>query len=1061
MDTFDNSELADLVTLLQYAERGCWVFALYDKRDTLSRIAEELRKKLREFRFAEYQLQKDVVNPLHYLSVVEQPENKKTVVHFYGLDKVGEKAIKFLEYQREDFALHGHRLIFWIPSEYRGTVAKLAPNFWSQRSGVFDFSKTSQVVSVKGGRDVIFGNQNVVINIQDSSGGNIVVGDSVDKNTKKQFVGMGGNNIPPLSTRVYVNRGKIEDQVSYILKNNSKGGIVSLSGVGGVGKTELAKKIVNELKDDFEGILWVDLGEREPTQVLSYMVTSCGIDLPPVSDYGVMVDALKTFLKTRRFLIILDDLRPSNSHALADFIPPSPPCSVLITSRVQQSSNLIPINNSFLLDRMTSEQALEIFAAVLGKKVVDKEKSAFLKLGELCHWNPLAIEIVARQMKSNNDPAQKLINRLESGGIMGLKIEGDKRLDLFNIIDLSYKELSTEYQKYLVMLGVFGTYSFDMPAVAAVLDVNQEQAQQIQDELAKHSFIRILSSKPVRYQIHDLIYEYINYKLSQSTKLTRKSAFDRMVQWLISLFDQYYADLTAPDVELELDNLRKAAEWLIVEKDGDRLAILATKTRNWILNRFQNFDEWQYWLVSAKNIGISDKRLEANVDLSLGDVYQFKKESDNALYSYNIALVLFRQVGDRLGEANALKAVGDVQQFRDERQAALQSHTQALELYREVGDRLGEANVLKTIGDVQQFRDERDAALKSYNQAIALFHQIGDKLGEANVLKTIGDVQQFRGERDAALQSYNQAIVLFHQVGAKLGEANVLKAIGDVQQFRQEIDAALQSYNQSLVLFREVGDKLGEANVLKAIGDVQQYVKDLDSALASYNASLSLFRTIGAKLGEANVLQVLGDAHLFRDEQDAALASYTDALNLFRSIGDRLGEANTLKRIGDVQQDQKDLDAAKSSYIASLYIFRQIGAKLGEANVLLDLGNIQQFIDKSDASISSYNEALSLYQSVGDRLGEANARSAIARRDLDLGKFSSAEIEIQQAVRLRQQISDIYGMGADFGNFAIGLLKVGQKERAKEYAQKAHSIFEQLNMPSLVEMMDKIIQGLD
>ncbi len=1021
MDSFDNSELADLVTLLQYAERGCWVFALYDKRDTLSKIAEELRKKLRDFKFTEYQLQKDVVNPLHYLNVVKEPENKKTVVHFYGLDKVGERAIKLLEYQREDFSLRGHRLIFWIPSDYRGTVAKLAPNFWSQRSGVFDFSKTSNVVSVKGGRDVIIGNQNVVINIQDSTGGNITIGDNVGQNTVKQLGGTPGSNIPPLSTRVYINRGDIEDRIRYILKNNSKGGVVGLSGIGGVGKTELAKKIANDLKDDFEGILWVSLGEREPTQILNYMVTSCGIDLPPVSDYGVMIDALKTFLKTRRYLIILDDLRPSNAHALADFMPPSPPCSVLITSRLQQSSNLVPVNNAFILDQMTSEQSLEIFASVLGKASVDKEKSAFLKLGELCHWNPLAIEIVAHQMKSKNDPAKKMINRLESGGIMKLKIEGDKRLNLFNILDLGYKELSPEYQKYLITLGVFGSYSFDITAMAAVLDVNAEQAHQILNELVRSSFIRVLSAKPDRYQIHELIYDFINYELSQSPKLTAKSAFDRMVQWLISLFDKYYTDLAAPDVGLELGNLRKAAEWLITEKDGNQLASLAIKARNWIFNRFQNFDEWEYWLLTAKSLGVSDNQLEANVDLSLGDVYQFKKELDAALLSYNQALALFNKIGDPHGEANALKAVGDV----------------------------------------QQFRDERNAALQSYNQAFVLYHQIRDNLGEANVLKAIGDVQQFRDERDAALQSYNQALALFHQVGDKLGEANVLEAIGDVQQFRREIDAALQSYNQALVLFREVGARLGEANVLQSIGDVQQYIKDLDSALASYNASLSLYRAIGAKLGEANVLQALGNIYLFRDEQDAALGNYNEALSLFRSIGDRLGEANVLKGIGDIQQDRKDLDAAKSSYIRSLSIFRQIGAKLGEANVLINLGNIQQLTEESEASLSSYDEALSLYQAVGDRLGEANARSAIARRDLDLGKFISAETEIEQALRLRQQIGDNYGMGADFGNFAIGLLKAGQEKKAKEYAQKARSIFESLNMPALLEMMDKIIQASD
>ena len=42
----------------------------------------------------------------------------------------------------------------------------------------------------------------------------------------------------------------------------------------------------------------------------------------------------------------------------------------------------------------------------------------------------------------------------------------------------------------------------------------------------------------------------------------------------------------------------------------------------------------------------------------MGDVQNFRKELDKALGSYEQALGLFREVGDRLGEANVLKAMG-------------------------------------------------------------------------------------------------------------------------------------------------------------------------------------------------------------------------------------------------------------------------------------------------------------------------------------------------------------------------------------------------------------------
>ena len=47
--------------------------------------------------------------------------------------------------------------------------------------------------------------------------------------------------------------------------------------------------------------------------------------------------------------------------------------------------------------------------------------------------------------------------------------------------------------------------------------------------------------------------------------------------------------------------------------------------------------------------------------------------------------------------------MGDVQNFRDERDKALGSYEQALGLFREVGDRLGEANVLQAMGGCAEF----------------------------------------------------------------------------------------------------------------------------------------------------------------------------------------------------------------------------------------------------------------------------------------------------------------------------------------------------------------------
>ncbi|MFZ5820303.1 MAG: tetratricopeptide repeat protein, partial [Chloroflexota bacterium] len=121
------------------------------------------------------------------------------------------------------------------------------------------------------------------------------------------------------------------------------------------------------------------------------------------------------------------------------------------------------------------------------------------------------------------------------------------------------------------------------------------------------------------------------------------------------------------------------------------------------------------------------------------------------------------------------------------------------------------------------------------------------------------------------------------------------------------------------------------------------------------------------------------------------------------------------------------------------------------------IGDVQQFRDDRDAALESYHAALQLFRQVGDKLGEANVLAALARLSLSSGDIPAAEKQLEQVIDMRRAIGDLYSEGADYGNFAIALLDLGHKAKAKEYALKARSIFEQIGLPSIVEMLDSVI----
>lgn len=145
----ESSELADLAALLRHAERGCWAFALYNTVAVRDDIVAALRVSLAPLPIFEFTASSEHPNPLVYLEhLPEQARTGRAIVFLYDIDQVGDEAWGYLDLHREAFAERPHNLVFWVTPAGRRAVAQYAPNFWAQRSGVFDFTiRSPQLVA--------------------------------------------------------------------------------------------------------------------------------------------------------------------------------------------------------------------------------------------------------------------------------------------------------------------------------------------------------------------------------------------------------------------------------------------------------------------------------------------------------------------------------------------------------------------------------------------------------------------------------------------------------------------------------------------------------------------------------------------------------------------------------------------------------------------------------------------------------------------------------------------------------------------------------------------------
>ncbi len=597
---------------------------------------------------------------------------------------------------------------------------------------------------------------------------------------------LSGSALPPRRAFKFVDRGPIMDELRQALKANTAAAIVGVGGMGGVGKTELARFLAGEFSPDV--VIWVFVGDRPVSQVQGELARALGIQLPPNADDEGRAGTLRAAFVQAPRVVFLDDIRQGFPLALC--LPPSPPCAALLTSRLRELPDLRS-GAVKLLDVMTEAQAMELLQSVGGlAEAVPHETEAAKTLCKLCAHHPLALDLASRRLLRQLRGVTPIasFNAALKDKLAQLKIGKGPLENLTANFDLSYEALDGADQVRFRKLAVFAPAGFAPQAAAAVWGDDEVETGEVLYRLENVSLLMpalsivegpalsavegpaelpeglrstpeqsggVEPSGSYRYRLHDLLREYAADKLGAGEEAV--AAHRAHAEFLIALFDKHYTDdlSTAPHVAFEFDNLLLTAEWATAKGDGNLLALLATKPRNWltVLNLRQ---DWEMWLNSALKIGIEDQGLQANVLQAIGDVQQFRDDRDAALVSYEEALRLFRSVGAKLGEANARMSLGDFHLAQNQWAEAIQHYEYALPVYRAIGAKLSQANTLIDIGKAYFETGERERGMACVKEAGNLFAQIGSGYWAIKAYRRLAEMLKQSGRAAEAEQIEEQ-----------------------------------------------------------------------------------------------------------------------------------------------------------------------------------------------------------------------------------------------------------------------------------------------------------------
>lgn len=487
------------------------------------------------------------------------------------------------------------------------------------------------------------------------------------------------------------------------LKTSFKNGavIIGVSGAGGIGKTELARKLAQEIADDYpEARLQIDLlgtsehpltPEEAMRRLLQPFYPDQKLPQPPEQLQGLY---RQTFA-AHKSLLLLDNA--ANAAQVRRLIPPAPSAAI-VTSRQHftlTEFGLTPLR----LNVLPPAQARQ-FLRTASPKLKDSPDEKVDELATLCGHLPLALRVAASLLNDNSNwTLETLLARLadERTRLSRLKRDDDSDLDVETAISLSYRLLDDPLKQKFRQLGVF-TAPFVTRFAQAVWDLEDEtEADDLLGKLTNRSLLSLLPlGEGFTYALHDLTRLFAVNQLQENGEYdqTAMRHADHFLEWAGAADDLYQKGgenilpalslfrFIYPHLEAAFDRLSKrggepAADRWLSDFPGRCAYVLDLH-----LPPRQRIPLLELALAASRRL--SDKEAEGVHLGNLGNAYAALGEARQAIPFYEQRLEIAREIGDRRGEGNALGNLGSAYADLGEKEKARACWQAALGILRAI-----------------------------------------------------------------------------------------------------------------------------------------------------------------------------------------------------------------------------------------------------------------------------------------------------------------------------------------------------------------------------------------
>ncbi|MFA6363758.1 tetratricopeptide repeat protein [Methanoregula sp.] len=681
-------------------------------------------------------------------------------------------------------------------------------------------------------------------------------------------------------------------------------------GIGGIGKTELAKAYAKKYKCYYpDGIYWVSLQDSswkiEASKI--FAAISPNVHLKTFVDDAEAITYISKFFEERKkSLLIIDDVKDEKELIKSG-------CFTLITSRNQMILGSDYENSIFRLSGLDYQGGIELLSLIIGNDRVSADIDCAIQIIEILGGLPLAIEIAAQHIREIPDLSfSEYIGQIQNK-IEDLKIDGKEKKNVRASLEISIDQLVTlpEGNKLLELFEASsicpesGFTSNLLIQIVKFKSTTKIDTMRLVSKLYERCLVEFdqISNS---YYLHPLLKQIAEQRLTKNN--SRKTKY-------IKNYCTYFLEYCHA--------FNENPAYLIAEKDGVWRALLLTqqmKNGNVLCQKMIADLSTPYWDLIKDNNYLSalDYLSASNLEQieKIGEISQFSNllkplidnlpelpapaqiyvlinqaiihhkigENESAILLFNKSLELCKKNENARLEMIIMSNLGICYAGLNKLTDAISYYQQAYEIIQEL-DWVNESGaLLNNLGNAYADLGNKQKALEYYEMRLEVARQVGDFQGEANALNNLGLISMEIGELMQGYSYLYDSLEITKQIGDISGEGYIVANMGIAYAAMELEDKALIFFQKSYKIAKKTNDVIAQCKSLRLIGLTLAEKGDFKNALIYSQKSLVLAKRLKDTRLEASILHGLYFIHMKNGDEKLANKYYHDAEKIFSSL---------------------------------------------------------------------------------------------------------------------------------------------------------------------------------